>query len=88
MMLAMGIQQVIVHPGKIDLIECNRVRRRKRNPVIARNRFRHHFAARSLNNQRMKLPVHFAVSGFVRLHQVALMEYFVPFMKALVLRMD
>ena len=72
MMLAVRVEQVIVHARKIDLIECNGMRRRKRDPIIACNRFRDYLAARSLNNQRMKLSVHFTVSGFVRLDQMAL----------------
>jgi len=71
-MLAVGIKQVIVHARQINLIECDGVCSRKWDPIIACNRFRDYLAARSLNNQRMKLSVHFTVSGFVRLDQMSL----------------
>ena len=72
MVLAVRVEQVIVHARKIDLIECNSVRGRKRDPIIACNRFRNYLAARSLNNECMKLPVHVAISSLVDLDQVAL----------------
>jgi len=84
MMLAMGIKKVIVHARKIDFIECNSVCGRKRDPIVACNRFGHYLATRPLDNQRMKLSVHLSVSGFVRLHQMALQEDLVAFVKALV----
>jgi hypothetical protein len=83
MMLTVGIEQVIVHAGKVDLIECDGVRSRKRNPIIACDRFCHYLASRPLNNQRMKLPVHLAVPCFIRQDQVPLMENLVTFLKAL-----
>ena len=83
-MLAVRIEQVIVHARKIDLIEGNGMRGRKRDPVIAGNRFRHNLAPRSLDDECMKLPIHLAISGFVRQHQIALLEDLVAFMKALV----
>ena len=66
MMLAVRVEQVIVHARKIDLIECNGMRRRKRDPIIAGNRFRYYLAPRSLDDEGMKLSIHLAVSGFVR----------------------
>ena len=65
MMLPVRIEQVIVHARKIDLIECNGMRGRKRDSIIPCNRFRHYLAPRSLDDERMKLSVHLPISGFI-----------------------
>lgn len=64
-------------------IKGNRVRSSERDPVIAFERVGNYFAACALDDQGVKLSVHFAVAVFVGFDQVPLGEDFVAFAQAI-----
>ena len=64
------------------------MRRRERDSAIALERRGHHFAAGSLDDQRMELLIHVAVAGFVRQNHVAFGEDLISLAETLVQRVN
>jgi hypothetical protein len=87
-MLAVRVEQVVVHAWKVDFVKRNGMRGRKWDSPVALERIGDNFAARSLDNQRMELPVHIAVSRFVRQDEVPSGENFIPFTETFMQRVD
>jgi len=76
-MLAVRVEQVVVHPWKVNFVKSNGMRRRKWNSSVAFDRLGDHFAPGSLDNQRMELSIHVAVPRFVCQNQLSFGKDFV-----------
>src|SRR6185503_19931801 len=73
-MLAMRVVQQVVHLREIRLVEGERGRPRKRDTTVALERGGEERAARFLENERVKAPVHLGVDGLVALFDGPLYE--------------
>jgi hypothetical protein len=87
-MLAVRIEQVVVHARKVNFFECNGMRCRKGDSRVAIERGGDHLAASSFHDQRMELPIHVAVPGFVRQDQVPFSKDFISLTETLMQRAD
>jgi len=88
MMLAVRKSQRFVHAGKVDFIERNRVRSSEWDPTVALKRFGDHSAPSPLNDKRMELLVHLAVSSFIGLDQMSFGENLITLSQAFVKGLD
>src|ERR1700757_5475480 len=79
---------MVVHARKINLIEGYGVRGGERYTSIAFKRFSDYLAARSLNDQEVKLLVHVPISRFVCLDKMPLGKNLIAFPEAFVEGMD
>jgi hypothetical protein len=84
MVLAVRIKKVIVHAGKVDLVEGYGVGSGKRNTPVAFQRLRNDLTPGSMDNQRMELLIHVAVASFVQQDEMPFGKNLVAFVKALV----
>src|SRR5215472_14483731 len=83
MVVQVGVAEPVVHAGQVHLVERYGMGGRKGDATVALNCLRDYLAPRPLDDQRMELPVHVAVTRFVSLHQMSLGKNRVAFAEAL-----
>ena len=87
-MLAVRVEQVVVHAWKIYFVKSNGMCRRKWNSPVALDRLGDDFTPGSLDNQRMELSIHVAVPRFVCQNQLSFRKDFVSLTETFVERPD